>query len=245
MGGDELDDLVGDVCPLPLCLLAQDGEPGLELRRLDVGDQPGQEPAPEAVLEGGDRLRRSVRGDDDLLRGAVQRVERVEELLLEALLVLHELDVVDEEDVALPVAPFEGRRGVRPDRVDELVHERLGRHVPDVPGREVLPHVVPDGVQEVGLSQAGDAVDEQRVVGLGRRLGHRQRSGVREAVGRPGDKGLEGVARVQRRLVGAGRAGRGRAGRARRGRRVARLGPVVHPEQARFPVVTQERLSGC
>ena len=45
----------------------------------------------------------------DLAAGAVQVVERVEELLLEALLVLHELDVVDEQHVELAVAPLERR----------------------------------------------------------------------------------------------------------------------------------------
>ena len=77
--------------------------------------------------------RRPVGGDDDLAVGAVERVERVEELLLEALLVLHELDVVDEQHVALAVAALEGGGGVGADGVDELVHERLGGHVAHVP----------------------------------------------------------------------------------------------------------------
>ena len=54
-----------------------------------------------------------------------------------------------------------------------------------------------DGVQQVGLPQARVAVDEQRVVGLGRRLGDRDRCGVREAVAAPDDERLEGVLRVQ------------------------------------------------
>ena len=56
VGGDELEHLVGHVGALALGLLAQDGEPGLELGRLHVGDQARQEPAAQAVLEGGDRL---------------------------------------------------------------------------------------------------------------------------------------------------------------------------------------------
>ena len=51
-----------------------------------------------------DRLRRPVRGQDDLLAVLVDRVERVEELLLGPLLVGDELDVVDEEEVDPPVA---------------------------------------------------------------------------------------------------------------------------------------------
>ncbi len=108
VGGDELEDVVGDVVVVGLGLGAQDGEAGLEVGRVDLGDQAGQEPAAQPVLEGLDRLGRPVRGEDDLLAGAVQVVVGVEELLLESLLVLHELDVVDEQDVAVAVAALEG-----------------------------------------------------------------------------------------------------------------------------------------
>ena len=72
---------------------------------------------------------RPVRGDHDLAAPAVQVVERVEELLLELLGALEELDVVDEQHVDVAVAPLEARHRLRPDRLDELVHHRLGRDV--------------------------------------------------------------------------------------------------------------------
>ena len=125
-----------------------------------------------------------------------------------------ELDVVDEEDVDLAVAAPEGVRGVVPDRVDELVHERLGRDVPDSAELVHVAHVVPDRVQEVGLAQSGRAVDEERVVGAGRGLGDRERGGVGEAVRRADDEVLERVAGVQRGPARRGGIGRGR----RRGR---------------------------
>ena len=132
----------------------------------------------------------------------MQGVEGVEELLLETLLVLHELHVVDEQDIAVAVSPLEDRHRVGADGVDELVHERLRRHVPHAHAGVVLSDVVGDGVQEVGLAQPGCAVDEQRVVGLGRRLGDRQGGGVGEAVGRADHEGLKGVAGVDRQVVG-------------------------------------------
>ena len=64
--------------------------------------------------------------------------------------------------------------------------------------------VVPDGVQQVGLAQPGVAVDEQRVVGLGRGLGDRDGGGVGEPVARADDERLERVLRVQ---PGLGRGG--------------------------------------
>ena len=56
---------------------------------------------------------------------------------------------------------------------------------------------MPDRVEQVGLAQPGLAVDEQRVVGLGRRLGDRDRGGVGEPVARADDEGVEGVLRVE------------------------------------------------
>ena len=145
----------------------------------------------------GDRLRRPVGGDHDLAAAAVQVVERVEELLLELLGALEELDVVDEQHVDLAVAAFEAGHALRAHRVDELVHHRLGRDVADALAREQLAHVMADRVQQVGLAEPGRAVDEQRVVGTGRALGHRQRGGVREAVRRADDELVERVAGIQ------------------------------------------------
>ena len=68
-----------------------------------------------------------------------------------------------------------------------------------------------DRVQQVGLAQPGLAVDEQRVVGLGRRLGDRDRGGVGEPVARADDEGVEGVLRVQPGRLGPRGAPAGRA----------------------------------
>jgi len=124
-------------------------------------------------------------------------VEGVEELLLERLFVLHELDVVDEQDVALAVAALEGGGGVAPDGVDEFVQEGLGGDVADPPTGEILPDVVTDGMEQVRLAEPGVTVDEQGVVGLGRHLRNRLGRGVGEAVRRPDNEGVEGVARVE------------------------------------------------
>ena len=173
-------------------------------------------------------------GDDDLLVRAVQRVERVEELLLQALAVLQELDVVDEQDVDLPVAALEGVAGVGPDGVDELVEERLGGHVAHLVVLVVVVHVVPDGVQQVGLAESGRAVDEQRVVRAGRRLGDAQRGGEGELVRGALDERLERVAGVEPGLVerrSAVGVPSDRRSRRRHSRRVAapgrRVGAVV------------------
>jgi hypothetical protein len=123
----------------------------------------------------------------------VQRVEGVEELLLEALLALEELDVVDEQDVVGAVALLEALDPLVAERVDEVVDEGLARHVAHGERGRVLRDVLRHGLQEMRLAKAGAAVDEERVVGLRWRLGDRECSRMREAVGRPDDERVEGV----------------------------------------------------
>ena len=143
---------------------------------------------------------RSVRGQHDLLALAVQRVVGVEDLLVERLAArLHELDVVDQQDVVLAIALVQRELRARLNRADEVVEERLGRDVEDLAARVVLLDVVADGVQEVGLAESGVAVDHQRIVGTTRGFSDRLGGGEREAVRRPGNEGVEGHARIESR----------------------------------------------
>ena len=109
----------------------------------------------------------------------------------------------------LAVAALERARLVVADAVDEVVGELLGVHVAHPHVGVQRAGVVADRVQQVGLAQPGLAVDEERVVRLGRRLGDRDRRRVREAVARADDEGVEGVLRVQPGRLDA--AARGRA----------------------------------
>ena len=175
-------------------------------------------------------ISRGARSDaqHELPAARVQRVEGVEELLLDAFLAGQEVDVVDQQDVELlAVAPLEGVHALVLDGGDELVRERLAGDVASAHPRRVHEHVVGDGLQQVRLAEAGVAVDHERVVGLPGRLGDGQRSCVREAVRAADHERAEGVLRAQR-LDRARRAGRAVAGFAlaaaalRRGPRAAR-----------------------
>ena len=66
---------------------------------------------------------------DDLLAGAVEVVEGMEELGLGLLALGEELDVVDEQHVDLAVALTEPVALAFTHRLDELRHELFGRHV--------------------------------------------------------------------------------------------------------------------
>ena len=57
----------------------QDRDAGLQVRRLNVHEQARGEARPHAVLEALELGRGKVRGQDDLLVGAVQRIKGMEE----------------------------------------------------------------------------------------------------------------------------------------------------------------------
>ena len=171
----------------------------------------------------------------DLPPCLVQRVEGVEELLLDPLLVLEELHVVDQQDVVGAVALLEPFDPLVAEAVDEVVHERLRGDVADRHVRVVLADVVRDRVQQVRLSEARVAVDEEWVVGLRRRLGHCQRGGVGEPVRRADHEGVEGVLRVDAAPSGRGTGGGGGAGRVARGAAAAATAEPGAPRRRAGP----------
>jgi hypothetical protein len=106
-------------------------------------------------------------------------------------------DVGDQQHVDLAVLAAQAGHRVRADRVDVLVHEGLGGDVPHHVVLVVVVHIVPDGVQQVGLAEARRAVDEQWVVRAGRSLGHPKRCRECELVGGALHEGLERVPGVE------------------------------------------------
>ncbi len=141
-------------------LLPQDRDPGFEFWRLDVGQQAPLEPAAQPIFERHQALGSAVAGDHDLLGRVVQRIEGVEELLLSSFLVLQELDVVDQQHVDVAVAAAEAVLLAVPDHVDEVVGELFRADIPHPHALIQALRIVPDGVQQVGLAEAGVAVDE-------------------------------------------------------------------------------------
>jgi hypothetical protein len=99
---------------------------------------------------------------------------------------------------------------------------------------------VADRVEQVRLAQPHPAVDEERVVGLGRQLGHRLAGGLGELVGGAHDERVEGVARIE--SLGGPDDG-GPPGRCRRRRivRCRRDRVVDHDRHARLAAQGLER----
>ena len=94
----------------------------------------------------------------------MDRVERVEELLLGAFLAGNELDVIDEQHVDPPIAVPELLALLSADRVDELIGEFLAGRVRDALLRVAGQHRMTDRVHQMRLAEATAAIHEQRVV---------------------------------------------------------------------------------
>ena len=216
--GDELQHIWSDGEPFSLDLALQDGYPGLQVGRLDVGEQTPLEATAQPWFQGLQQFRGPVGGHDDLLLRIVQGVEGVEELLLGLDLGLQELDVVDQQDVDVAICPSELCSAIGADGVDEVVGELLGGDVLHPYVVVIAEHVGADGVQQMRLAEPRTAIDEQRVVRLSGRLRHGHGGGMGEPVRRSDDEGVEGVLGVEVRsrvvgLLGAISGIRGQDGR--------------------------------
>ena len=208
--GDQLERVGVDAADAVLeHALAQDRQARAEVGRAHVADQAGLEALAQPVLERAHVARQPVGGQHELGAGRVQRVERVEELLLRLGLALEELDVVDEQQVDAAVGGLERVDAVVVQRADEVVRERLDGRVADGQPVAVGRDVVGDRVQQVRLAEPGRAADEQRVVGERRHLGDRERGAVGEPVGVADHELVEREARVEgdvgRRSTASGR----------------------------------------
>src|SRR5439155_14796560 len=93
-----------------------------------------------------------------------------------------ELDVVDQQQVDVPVLVAKRERLRMLDRIDHLVREVLRRHVTPPGIAKLVPHRVSERVQQVRLAQARTPENEQWVVSVSRILGDGETSGMRETV---------------------------------------------------------------
>ena len=142
-------------------------------------------------------MRRPVGRQDDLPVRFVERVERMEEFLLCRILAGNELDVVDEEQIGPAVFAAELNIPALLHRGDQLVRKLVALDVDDVIARMLFMDLAGDGVEQMRLAEAGRPVDEQRVIGLRRGIGHRDGRRVGEAVGGADDKLVKRELRVE------------------------------------------------
>ncbi len=160
----------------------ENGQAHFDVRRLQVGDQTPFKPRDEAVFQPLNFAGRTVAGEDDLFVRLVQRVERVEKFLLDALLAGEKLDVINQQHVGLAVFFAEADELVVLDAVNVFVGEFLGGDVGNARAFLVPDDMLADGVEQMRLAQTNAAVKEKRIIGFAGRLGDGQGGGVGEIV---------------------------------------------------------------
>ena len=190
--GDVVAHIVVQVQSKALGLVFQNCHSGLIVRGLDVCHQTPLEPGLKPLLQGHHVAGLPVGGHDDLLVLLVELVEGMKELVLGTFLTGDELDIIDEEQVCLPVLAAELDIFAVLDGLDQLVGELVGPDVDDVGVGVDLADAVGDGVEQMGLAHAGRAVEEQGVIDLARGFGYRQGGAVGEAVTGAHDEIVEG-----------------------------------------------------
>ncbi len=114
----------------------------------------------QAVVEKVHVRGRSIRGQDDLAAGLVERVERMEKFVLHLLLARDELHVVHEQQVRVAVLRAELTAAARAHELDEFVDEIIALDVDDLRRRARRADLMSDGVNEVRFAKAGVAVDK-------------------------------------------------------------------------------------
>ena len=121
----------------------------------------------------------------------------MEELLLGALLVRQDVDVVHHKDINVPVFLPELLDIAVFERSDEVVDERLARQEQDAGLGVVVEDRAAHRLQQVGLAQADVAVDKEGVVVAAGRLGDPHCGGVCKAVAGPNHVLVERVVGIE------------------------------------------------
>ena len=154
LGRQEQGNLGVEPNPLQLGLAPKDGDAGLQVRRLEVGDQAPFEAAAQPLLQPGNVLGHLVGVQDDLRTLRMQGVEGVEELLLRTLAARQRVDVVDDEEVHPAQPALELLHPVPAETRDEVADEGIGGEIRNSCFRASLQDRVADGGRQMGLSEA-------------------------------------------------------------------------------------------
>ena len=142
------------------------------------------------MLEVCDLRGRPIARQHDLFVAVEESIEGVKKFLLRSLFSSEEMDVVDQEKIGLAVAFAEFDQVVVLNRINEFVDEQLAREIHHAGAFPARANVLADRLHEMRFAQPHASINEERVVGLGRRLRDGQACRVRDLISYLGSKGL-------------------------------------------------------
>ena len=127
----------------------------------------------------------------------MQGIEGMEELFLGGVFARNELDVVDQQNINIAIAIAELFGLLPANGVDQVVGELFARHIQHIDVGILRQRRIADGVQQVGFAQTDTAIQKQRVVRLGRMIGHCHTGGTRQPIARTDDKAIKRKALIE------------------------------------------------
>src|SRR6476620_2793504 len=117
-----------------------------------------------------------------------ESIEGVEKFLLRPLLPAEELNIVDQEQIRLPVTFAEFNQSVVLDGVDEFVDKKFTRQVHHPRRFLFRPDILADRLHQVRLSESDAAINKERIVCSRGRLRDRQAGRMRDLIVRTNDE---------------------------------------------------------
>ena len=154
----------------------------------------------------------------------------MEKLFLGGFLAIDELNIVDHQHIDRAEPFLERHRILEPERPDKMVHELFGGQVNHLAVRLVFANMPGDRMHKMGLTKPHPAIEKQRVIRGGRRVGDPARGCIGQLVRladdeiikfepgiqRGADIALDTIGRYPRAFGGPHRRFRGRLRRCRR-----------------------------
>ena len=156
---------------LPLLLHPQNGQPGFERRFRDLRRHPGLKPGDQTRLQSLDFRRLFIGSHHDLFARIVNRVERVEEFLLQLFLAAEMVYIVDQKKIHVAVIIAEFRTGLVAQGIHVVIQESFAGRVADDRIRVHCLHIICNRLHQMSLAEAGSSVNVKGIEGAGRSRG--------------------------------------------------------------------------
>lgn len=188
-----------DVDSFEVGLLFQDCDASFVFRTLNVGDETPLESTFEPFFECRNFVGKLVGRYHDLSPGFEEIVEDMKKFSLGTVLACDELNVVDEEDLAvLSIFATKVIRSIESEMIDIIDHKLLTGDIDDVPGGVFFNDGVSDCRKEVGLTETDRSINEKGIVGGPWKFGDSTARGFCKLIGRPNHEILKGVFSIER-----------------------------------------------
>ncbi len=176
----------------------EDGDPGFDVGRFEIGDQSPFEAGAETLFQVRNFFGRTVAGNDDLFLAVIEMIERVKKFFFGSLSSGQIVDIIHQEyiDTSVFLSKIQNFSVLK--MIDEIIHEFFCCDIEDFEADGLSRmNMMSDGVHQMGFSQAGSSVDVEGIVRFGRIIYDSRSRSMGKLVAGPDDKVFKGVIGIQ------------------------------------------------